>query len=115
MHVRHWYDSVLFASVFAAALSFAAPSHADDRFKGVVSGRWTNGTLMVHGDDGSPIVVVLDDGTKVRRRDGTRSIKASSAELGPGLRVEVKGVYDTDNRFMASRITFKKNDQRVAT
>ncbi len=114
MQVRHHYYRVFFASAFTAALAVSAPAFADDHFHGVVSGRSTNGTLMVHADDGSPIVVVLDDATKVRRRDGARSIKASSAELGPGLRVDVKGVYDPANRFMASRITFKKSDQRTA-
>jgi outer membrane protein OmpA-like peptidoglycan-associated protein len=100
--------------MLVAGLGIAAPTFADDHFHGTISSHPINGALMVITDDSSPIVVVLDDATKVRRVDGVRSIKASSAELVPGLRVDVKGAYNTGNHFEASRITFKKHDRRLA-
>jgi outer membrane protein OmpA-like peptidoglycan-associated protein len=114
MQIRQQHDSVFVAAMLVAGLGIAAPTFADDHFHGTISSHSINGALVVLTEDSSPIVVVLDDATRVRRFDGVRSIKVSSAELVPGLRVDVKGAYNIGNRFEAARITFTKHDQRLA-
>ena len=53
---------------------------------------------MMRTDDATNVTIVLRDYTKVRRVDGMREHKVSSAELIPGLRVRASGYYEAANR-----------------
>jgi len=108
--MRPW--SVL-ASVFVAGLSFSPNLWADEHVRGVIRERGGNGTMMVQTAN-STVIVNLDDRTKVRRTDGARQLKMSSATLVPGLRVNVEGAYGPDNKFAAKRITFTRTDLKTA-
>jgi len=88
---------------------------AEDRLhlRGVVTGRGTDGTLLVQNDASDVVPVVLADATRIRRIDGMRSIRMSSAALMPGLRVRVTGRMDGEH-FIADRVTFSREDLKIA-
>jgi len=105
---------IVLVSLLAAGLGLSSAAFADDHVRGVIAGRGSDGTVMVQTDDSQTIFVVLADATKVRRIDGTRSIRMSSASLMPGLRVDVEGRYDGENHFIAERVNFKRADLKIA-
>jgi len=113
MERKHRRQGFILASAFVASLTMSSAAFAD-HFHGVIFQQNDDGSLMVRSDDLSNVIVVVSDGTKVRRLDGVRSKKASAAALIPGLRIEVNGDYGADNHFVAERVTFKKSDERVA-
>ena len=49
------------------------------------------GALTLYADDGTTVMVIMSDATKVRREVGVRTLKVSSSVLIPGLRVEASG------------------------
>jgi outer membrane protein OmpA-like peptidoglycan-associated protein len=100
-------------SILVTTLGWSTAAFADDHVKGVISGRGQDGTYIVQTDSAA-VAVVLADATKIRRVDGVRSKRMSSANLIPGLRVDASGVYDGENHFVASRITFSKTDLKIA-
>jgi outer membrane protein OmpA-like peptidoglycan-associated protein len=100
-------------SFLIATIGWSAAALADDHLRGVISGRASDGTLVVQ-TDASTVSVVLADATKIRRVDGMRSIRVSSASLIPGLRVNVTGRYDGENHFVAERVAFSRSDLKVA-
>jgi outer membrane protein OmpA-like peptidoglycan-associated protein len=102
----------MFAAVLAVGISSAA--FADDKVRGIITGRGADGTFTVETDDLSNIVVAIDDTTKVRRTDGLRTRKMSSSVLIPGLRVELHGTYDTPSHFAAKRVIFTRGDLKTA-
>jgi hypothetical protein len=105
---------IVLTVVLATGLAVAAPAFADDHVRGVVTGRGSDGTVMVKTDDGQTIFVVLADATKLRRIDGMRSIRMSSASLVPGLRVDAEGRYDAETHFIADRVICKRADLKIA-
>jgi len=110
---RTRYRVLLGAIVAVLAWSWAAPACADDHFRGVIAGRGDGGAVFVQTDSGR-LLVTLSDDTRVERLDGIRPVKVSSAELIPGLRVRVEGEYQTDQTFIAQKVTFTKEDFRTA-
>jgi outer membrane protein OmpA-like peptidoglycan-associated protein len=105
---------VALASVLVAGMAWSSRAAADDHIRGVIESRGADGSLTVLTDDSSTIVVVLSDATKVRRTDGMRQIKVSSASLIPGLRIHAEGEYDGTSRFGAHSIDFSRSDLKIA-
>jgi outer membrane protein OmpA-like peptidoglycan-associated protein len=104
----------LFASILFALLGFVSSAWADDHVRGVISKRATDGSVVVQSDDGTTLVITLDDATKIRQLEGARSNNTSSALLMPGLRIKASGNYESANRFAATRITFSRSDMKIA-
>lgn len=101
------------ASMLIVGLGSSQRLLADSDFHGVIKERGSDGTLIVQTDD-SAVLVTLADKTKVRRMDGGRQMRASSAALVPGLRVKVEGDFQAENRFAAKRIFFSRADLKTA-
>jgi len=57
---------------------------------------------------------VLNANTRVRQMSGMRQIKVDVASLIPGLRVDVEGTTQRATHFLAERITFTRNDLKIA-
>jgi len=57
---------------------------------------------------------VLSENTTVRQTSGMRMIKVDVASLIPGLRVDVEGTYQSAARLLADRITFTREDLKIA-
>jgi OOP family OmpA-OmpF porin len=89
-------------------------ANAGDDIRGVITARGHDGTLMVRTDDSSSVIVVLDDTTRVKRTDGLREMKISSASLIPGLRVQIEGVFLAVNRLAAHDVKFSRSDLKTA-
>jgi OOP family OmpA-OmpF porin len=104
------------AIVLPILLALAATSSvvvADQHLRGVVTGRGTDGSLLVRTDT-ADAVVIINESTRVRERSGFRSIKVDVPSLVPGLRVDVEGTYQSTNQFLADRITFTRTDLKIA-
>jgi len=81
------------------------------KVKGMINGR-TGETLVVKSDDGN-VTVVLTDDTKTQDRKGLFGLEKkqmSSVVLIPGLKVDVDGTYDDQNRVVAKTITVDGDD-----
>jgi outer membrane protein OmpA-like peptidoglycan-associated protein len=105
------------ALVLAAGLGISSGVQADgdQHVSGVITDRKDQGTVMVQTEGSStPLTVVVDESTKVRRSGMLRSEKLSSDVLKPGLRIKADGTYENPNIFVARRITFTKEDLRTA-
>jgi len=105
---------VILASVLVAGLAWAPPAAADEHVKGVIQSLGGDGTVTLRTDDATNLTIVLNDYTKVRRVDGMRQLKVTSAALIPGLRVQVSGNYEADSRFAAERVTYTRSDMKMA-
>jgi OOP family OmpA-OmpF porin len=108
-----WHRAML-AMVFACGLGMPTAASADDDLRGVITARGHDGTLMVRTDEMSSVIVVMDDATNIRRTDGLRELKMSSASLIPGLRVRIEGTFLDVDRFAARRVKFSRSDLKVA-
>jgi outer membrane protein OmpA-like peptidoglycan-associated protein len=102
---------VLSMVVAVIGISFTALAAA--HMRGVVTGRAADGSLIVRTDDAN-VAIVLNENTKVRETSGMRVIKVDVASLIPGLRVDVEGTYQSTTHFLADRITFTRNDLKIA-
>jgi len=107
-------QATVLAAVLAAGAAWSPRALADEHVKGVITGRGADGTLSVQTEDASILTVVLNDATKVRRTDGMRQLKVSSASLIPGLRVQLAGEYEGATRFAAQRVSFSRSDLKMA-
>jgi outer membrane protein OmpA-like peptidoglycan-associated protein len=105
---------MVFATVLVASLGLAATASADDHLRGVVAGRSSDGLLLVQTEDAQTIAVILADQTKIRRTDGARTRRTSSAMLVPGLRVHIRGRYNGSRQFIADRVEAKRSDMKTA-
>lgn len=101
-------------AVVLMGLAWAPQAGADDHVRGVIAGRGAGGALTLHADDGTTVVVIMSDGTKVRREIGMRTRKVSSSVLIPGLRVEASGAFTAPDRFVAQRVRFGGSDLKLA-
>ena len=114
MQQRRRRQCVVLASVFVAALAVSPRAFGDDQVVGVITGRGNDGTLIVRTDDSSMLTVALSELTRIRRTDGVRQERADAATLIPGLRVRLEGAFDGGNRFTAERISFSRDDLKMA-
>jgi OmpA-OmpF porin, OOP family len=100
-------------SILVAVLGISVVTFAAAHVRGVVMGRTADGSVIVRTDD-ADVAIVLNESTKVRETSGMREIKVDVAALIPGLRVDVEGTYQTTTHFLAGRITFTRNDLKIA-
>jgi outer membrane protein OmpA-like peptidoglycan-associated protein len=113
MQRRRTRQIAILLSIFVALIGISSAAVADEHVKGAVMGRTSDGSLMVRTDD-ADVAVMLNENTKIRETSGIRSIKVDVAALIPGLRVDVRGTFQSTTRFLADRITFKRNDLKIA-
>jgi outer membrane protein OmpA-like peptidoglycan-associated protein len=107
----------LFAGGLMVLASIAAFGASGDKVKvkGMIISR-TGETLIVNSPDGK-VTVVLDDDTKVQDKRGALGIRKTqyaAVVLIPGLKVQVDGVSDDQNRIVARTITFDGDDLETA-
>jgi OmpA-OmpF porin, OOP family len=100
-------------SILVAVLGISVVTLAATHVRGVVTWRAPNGSLIVRTDD-ADVAIVLNENTTVRQTSGMRQIKVDVASLIPGLRVDVEGTYQSTSHFLADRITFTRNDLKIA-
>ena len=100
--------------VVLIGLAWAPEARADDHVRGVIAGRGAGGALTLYADDGTTVMVIMSDATKVRREVGVRTLKVSSSVLIPGLRVEASGEFTAADRFVAERVRFGGSDLKLA-
>lgn len=108
---------ILVALVLAAGLGTSSRALADDEqhVSGVITNRGNPGTVMVQVPGSpTPLTVVVDDSTKVRRSGMLKSEKLNADVLQPGLRIKADGTYENPNIFIARRISLSKEDLRTA-
>src|SRR6185369_874008 len=103
MKLRRSGSALILASVLVAGLAWAPCAAADEHIKGVIQAIDNAGTVTMRTDDATDVTVVLRDYTKVRRVDGMRQLKVTSAALIPGLRIQASGYYEAANTFAAQR------------
>jgi len=86
------------------------------KFEGLIKAR--NGdTMILQTSDSQELVVVLTDDTQVGQEQGllkARRKEMSMAALVPGLAVKLEGTYETQNRIVAKKISFKGGDLKQA-
>ncbi len=99
----------------AVGMAFAASNGQKAKVSGVITGR-TGESLTIKSSDGSSVVVVLDDNTKVQQPKGLgmRKKQMSATVLIPGLKISVDGVGDAQSRVVAKSITFSADDLEMA-
>jgi len=114
MKLRRSGSAVILASVLVAGLAWAPCAAADEHVKGVIQSLGSDGTVTMRSDDATDVTIVLRDYTKVRRVDGMRQLKVTSAALIPGLRVRASGYYEAADRFAADRVTYTRSDMKMA-
>jgi OmpA-OmpF porin, OOP family len=114
MKFRRSRSAVILASVLVAGLAWAPDAAADEHVKGVIQAVGSDGTVTMRTDDATDVTVVLRDDTKVRRVDGMRQLKVTSAALIPGLRIQASGYYEAATTFAAQRVTYTRSDMKMA-
>lgn len=100
------------AALMAAAVLATAPAAraADDTdVKGFITLRTDTG-FAIQTEKDAPVLVTLGESTRIFHPDGS---KMPAADLIPGLRVKVSGVYD-GGRLIAREIKFTQEDYRAA-
>jgi len=97
-----------------AILAMSAAAMADDHLRGVVAERQSDGSIAVKTDDSTRVILVLQETTKVREMSGLRSTKVDAPSLIPGLRIKADGTYDATAHFVATRVTFTRDDLKLA-
>jgi len=101
------------SSILVAVLGISFAALAAAHVRGVVTGRAVDGSVIVRTDDAT-VAIVLNENTRVRETSGMREIKVDVASLIPGLRVDVEGTYQSTTHFLADRITFTRDDLKIA-
>jgi len=95
-------------------LAYGVSNGEKTKVNGVITGR-TGETLTVNSE-GTSVVVVLNDDTKVQQPKGLglRKKQMSATVLIPGLKVSVDGVGDAQSRVVAKSINFSSDDLEMA-
>jgi hypothetical protein len=86
------------------------------KVKGLITGRDSD-TLTLRTLESGNVVVLLTDNTSVVQPKGL--LKLRKEEMGvtalmPGMKIEVEGVGDAQNRVVANTIKFSKDDLKTA-
>jgi outer membrane protein OmpA-like peptidoglycan-associated protein len=100
-------------SILVAVFGISFVALAAEHVHGVVTGRTADGSVIVRTDD-ADIAIVLSESTTVRQMSGMRMIRVDVASLIPGLRVDVEGTPQSTTRVLANRITFTREDLKIA-
>jgi len=101
--------TVLVVGLGASSLAWGA----DLDIRGVITGRSDDGSVIVQTES-ARLTVAMSDMTRIRRIDGIRPVIVSSADLIPGLRIKAEGILDTPDHFTAAKITFSREDFKIA-
>jgi outer membrane protein OmpA-like peptidoglycan-associated protein len=104
---------LILAAILAGIVAITSAAFAEEHLRGVITGRATDGALIVR-TDASEMTVVLNEATKIRLRSGVRVTKVDVPSLVPGLRVDVVGQLESTTRFAADRITYTREDLKTA-
>lgn len=86
------------------------------KVEGLINGR-SGDTMTLQTSESPKLVVELTDDTQVAQVQGVfkaRRKEMSMAALTPGLKVKVEGTYDSQNRLVATKVTFKGDDLEEA-
>ncbi len=86
------------------------------KVEGLINGR-SGDAMTLQTSDSPKLVVELTDDTQVAQVQGVfkaRRKEMSMAALTPGLKVKVEGTFDSQNRLVATKVTFKGNDLEQA-
>jgi OOP family OmpA-OmpF porin len=109
--------ALIVASSLATLLLLGGAAAAQTvKVEGLINGRSAD-TMTLQTSDSPKLVVELTDNTQVAQVQGVfkaRRKEMSMAALTPGLKVKVEGTYDTQNRLVATKVTFKGNDLEQA-
>lgn len=97
-------------------LAYAISNGERVKTKGLIIGR-DGETLTLKTAEAVKLIVVLTENTKVVQPKGL--LKVRKQEMGvtaliPGLKIEIDGIGDAQNRVMAQTISFSKDDLRAA-
>jgi len=97
-------------------LAYGVTNGEKVKVSGMITGRDSDTLTLRTGDSGN-LVVVLTDNTKVVQPKG--ALKLRKQDMGmtaliPGLKIQVDGVGDDQNRVVAMTIKFSKNDLQTA-
>jgi OOP family OmpA-OmpF porin len=101
------------ALLVVAGLAGSSLAWAGDDIKGIITGRGDGGSVIVQTDS-ARLTVAMSDVTRIQRIDGIRPVTVSSADLIPGLRIKAEGMFDTADRLTARKITFTRDDFKIA-
>jgi OOP family OmpA-OmpF porin len=98
------------------AMAYGISNGEKAKVKGLITGRDSD-TLTLRTLESGNVVVVLTDTTSVVQPKGL--LKLRKEEMGvtalmPGLKIEVEGVGDAQNRVVANTIKFSKDDLKTA-
>jgi outer membrane protein OmpA-like peptidoglycan-associated protein len=105
------------AAVLSVGLGMSPGARADgeQHMSGVITGPGNPGTVIVQvAGSSTPLTVVVDGSTKIRRSGMLKSEKLSADVLKPGLRIKADGTYENPGIFIAKRINLSKEDLRTA-
>jgi outer membrane protein OmpA-like peptidoglycan-associated protein len=109
--------ALIVGSSLATLLLLSGASTAQTvKVEGLINGR-SGDTMTLQTSDSPKLVVELTDDTQVAQVQGVfkaRRKEMSMAALTPGLKVKVEGAFDTQNRLVATKVTFKGNDLEQA-
>jgi outer membrane protein OmpA-like peptidoglycan-associated protein len=87
------------------------------QIQGIIDGR-SGATMTVKTADSGNVVVLLSDSTQVDEVEGglhMRKKQMGLTALVPGLAVQVKGTYNSQNQLAADSVKFKGSDLKTAT
>jgi outer membrane protein OmpA-like peptidoglycan-associated protein len=107
--------AILFAFCALGLVQAMAADNEKAQAKGMITTR-TGETLVVKGANGT-VTVVLTDDTSTRDKRGLFGLEKqplANSVLIPGLKVDVKGVYDKQGQVVAKTITVDGDDLETA-
>jgi OmpA-OmpF porin, OOP family len=107
---------VLCAAMLCVGMAYGVSNGEKVKTKGLITGR-DGDTFTLRTLESASLTVVLTDQTKVVQPKGL--LKVRKQEMGmtalmPGLKVEVEGIGDPQNRVVANTIKFSKDDLKTA-
>ena len=108
-------SAVVLSLIVIALLSTVAVAQSA-KVKGVIISRAGN-TATMKSQDGTNVVVLLNDNTDVQQLQGAlkaRKKEMSMAALIPGLACEVQGTYNAQNQLVAQWVRFTGEDLEQA-
>lgn len=107
---------IVASSVATLLLLSSAVTAQTVKVEGLINGR-SGDTMTLQTSESPKLVVELTDDTQVAQVQGVfkaRRKEMSMAALTPGLKVKVEGTYDSQNRLVATKVTFKGDDLEEA-
>jgi outer membrane protein OmpA-like peptidoglycan-associated protein len=104
-------------TVYGEAVPEAGPMTPGPEVKGIISARSGN-RMQVMAENGSAAIIAINDATKYKASAGlfgSKRDKANATSLLNGLPVTVKTMQTASGALVASQITFRNNDLKMAS